>query len=80
MLPNDRQTTDLDFGDDRRPASEVVELEFALDPGLFAGPSDDEALNFEDDFNKLTGELQELLQEERRLNRLVLESLDKVKL
>ena len=59
---------------------EVAELDFALNPGRFVGlPDDDEILDFEDNFNKLSDELQEHLQEERRLNQLVLDSLDKVR-
>ena len=58
---------------------EVKKLDYVLTPGRYVGLAEEEDdFNFEITFNLLKNELNILLEEELRLNRLIVEALDKV--
>ena len=60
---------------------EVRELDYVLTPGRYVGlPEEEDDFNFEERFTKLKAEFLEQLKEEERLNRLILENLERVKL
>lgn len=56
------------------------ELDYVLTPGRYVGLADDEDdFDFKGRFYKLKEEFEEQLQEEKRLNALIVENLAKVK-
>jgi len=60
---------------------EIREKDYVLTPGRYIGlPEEDDDFNFNERFAKLKAEFQEQLKEEERLNRLIQENLEKVKL
>lgn len=59
----------------------VRELDYVLTPGRYVGlPDEEDDLDFNERFSALKAEFEEQLKEEERLNRLILENLDRVKL
>ena len=63
------------------PIDRVRELDYVLTPGRYVGlPDDEDDFDFEERFTKLKAEFEEELKEEERLNALILENLDKVKI
>jgi len=57
----------------------VKELDYVLTPGRYVGlPDDEDDFDFNERFNKLTAELNEQMKEEERLNKKILENLDKI--
>jgi len=60
---------------------EIREKDYVLTPGRYIGlPEDEDDFDFAERFGKLKGELDEQMQEEARLNALIIENLGKVKL
>ena len=58
----------------------VRELDYVLTPGRYVGlPDDEDDFDFNERFTKLKAEFGEQLQEEEKLNALILENLKKVK-
>jgi type I restriction enzyme M protein len=58
----------------------VRELDYVLTPGRYVGlPDDENDFDFKERFTKLKGEFEEQLKEEARLNALIAENLQKVK-
>jgi len=63
------------------PIDRVRELDYVLTPGRYVGlPDDEDDFDFKERFTKLKAEFEEELKEEERLNALILENLDKVKI
>ena len=63
------------------PIDRVRELDYMLTPGRYVGlPDDEDDFDFEERFTKLKAEFEAELKEEERLNALILENLDKVKI
>lgn len=63
------------------PIDRVRELDYVLTPGRYVGlPDEEDDFDFKERFTKLKAELEEELKEEERLNALILENLDKVKI
>ena len=63
------------------PIEEVRELDYVLTPGRYVGlPEEEDDFNFEERFTKLKAEFLEQIKEEERLNRLILENLEKIDL
>ena len=59
----------------------VAELDYVLTPGRYVGlPEEEDDFNFEERFNALKEEFMEQLKEEERLNKLILENLEKIKI
>ena len=59
----------------------VRELDYMLTPGRYVGlPDDEDDFDFNERFTKLRAEFEEQLKEEDRLNALIKENLDKVKI
>ncbi|MFC1634136.1 N-6 DNA methylase [Planctomycetota bacterium] len=59
----------------------VQELDYVLTPGRYVGlPDDEDDFDFNERFGKLKAEFEEQLKEEMRLNDLIAESLEKVKI
>ncbi len=59
---------------------QVRELDYVLSPGRYVGlPDDEDDFDFNERFTKLKAEFGEQLQEEEKLNALILENLKKVK-
>ena len=57
----------------------VKELDYVLTPGRYVGlPEAEEDFNFEERFAKLKAEFMDQLKEEERLNKLILENLEKI--
>ena len=62
------------------PISRVAELDYVLTPGRYVGlPEEEDDFNFAERFTALKAEFEEQLKEEERLNKLILENLDKIK-
>ncbi len=60
---------------------EIRELDYVLTPGRYVGlPEEDDDFDFEERFTKLKAEFMEQLKEEERLNKLILENLEKIQL
>jgi type I restriction enzyme M protein len=58
----------------------VRELDYVLTPGRYVGLAEEEDdFDFNERFTKLRAEFEEQLKEEEKLNKLILENLDKVK-
>jgi type I restriction enzyme M protein len=63
------------------PIDRVRELDYVLTPGRYVGlPDDEDDFDFKERFTKLKANFEEELKEEERLNALILENLDKVKI
>ena len=63
------------------PIARVRELDYVLTPGRYVGlPDDEDDFDFEEKFAQLKAEFEAELKEEERLNALILENLDKVKI
>ena len=61
--------------------AKVSELDYVLTPGRYVGLSEEEEdFNFAERFSALKAEFEEQLKEEARLNKLILENLEKIKL
>lgn len=59
----------------------VAELDYVLTPGRYVGlPDEEDDFNFEERFTTLKAEFEQQLKEEERLNKLILENLEKIKL
>jgi len=59
----------------------VCELDFVLTPGRYVGLADaEDDFNFNERFTSLKAEFEEQLEDEEKLNALILENLQKVKL
>src|SRR5690554_3293733 len=57
----------------------VSELDYVLTPGRYVGlPEEDDDFDFKERFTALKAEFEEQLQEEERLNKLILENLGKI--
>jgi type I restriction enzyme M protein len=62
------------------PIERVRELDYVLTPGRYVGlPDEEDDFDFNERFTKLKAEFEEQLKEEERLNRLILENLEKIK-
>ncbi len=60
---------------------EVRELDYVLTPGRYVGlPNEEDDFDFEERFTKLKAEFMEQLKEEERLNKLILENLEKIEI
>lgn len=60
---------------------EVRQLDYVLTPGRYVGlPDEEDDFDFEERFSKLKAEFLELLKEEERLNKLILENLEKIEI
>ncbi|MCB4204557.1 type I restriction-modification system subunit M [Deferribacterales bacterium Es71-Z0220] len=60
---------------------EVRNLDYVLTPGRYVGlPDEEDDFDFEEIFTKLKAEFLEQLKEEERLNKLILESLEKIEM
>lgn len=58
----------------------VAELDYVLTPGRYVGlPEEEEDFNFTERFTTLKTEFEQQLKEEGRLNKLILENLEKIK-
>lgn len=58
----------------------VAELDYVLTPGRYVGlPEEEENFNFTERFTTLKTEFEQQLKEEERLNKLILENLEKIK-
>ena len=58
----------------------VAELDYVLTPGRYVGlPEEEEDFNFTERFATLKTEFEQQLKEEERLNKLILENLEKIK-
>ena len=63
------------------PVSRVAELDYVLTPGRYVGlPEEEDDFNFSERFTTLKAEFEEQLKEEERLNKLILENFEKIKL
>jgi type I restriction enzyme M protein len=57
----------------------VCELDYVLTPGRYVGlPDEEDDFDFNERFTKLKVEFEEQLEEEERLNRQILENLEKI--
>ncbi|UOD35711.1 SAM-dependent DNA methyltransferase [Deferribacteraceae bacterium V6Fe1] len=60
---------------------EVRGLDYVLTPGRYVGlPDEEDDFDFEERFNKLKAKFLEQLKEEERLNKLILENLEKIEI
>lgn len=60
---------------------EVANLDYVLTPGRYVGlPDEEKDFDFEERFNKLKAEFLQQLKEEERLNRLIMENLEKIEI
>jgi type I restriction enzyme M protein len=80
------QKTDVNYEDMKgfcksATIEEVKELDYVLTPGRYVGlPEEEDDFNFVERFTKLKAEFLEQIKEEERLNRLILENLEKIDL
>ena len=62
------------------PINKVAELDYVLTPGRYVGlPDEEDDFNFNERFTALKAELEELLKEEARLNKIISANLSKIK-
>ncbi len=60
---------------------EVKELDYVLTPGRYVGlPDEEDDFDFEERFTKLKAEFTEQLKEEERLNKIILENLERIEI
>ena len=63
------------------PVSRVAELDYVLTPGRYVGlPEEEDDFNFVERFTTLKAEFEEQLKEEERLNKVILENLERIKM
>jgi type I restriction enzyme M protein len=63
------------------PVSRVAELDYVLTPGRYVGlPEEEDDFNFAERFTALRAEFEEQLKEEERLNKLILENLNRIEI
>ena len=63
------------------PLERVAELDYVLTPGRYVGlPDEEDDFDFQERFTALKTEFEEQLKEEERLNRLIQENLEKIKI
>ncbi|KUG25640.1 type i restriction-modification system, dna-methyltransferase subunit m [hydrocarbon metagenome] len=63
------------------PIDRVEELDFVLTPGRYVGlPDDEDDFDFNERFTKLKAEFEEQLKDEAKLNKLIIENLNKINL
>lgn len=63
------------------PVSRVAELDYVLTLGRYVGlPEEEDDFNFAERFTALKAEFEEQLKEEERLNKVILENLEKIKM
>lgn len=63
------------------PVSRVAELDYVLTPGRYVGlPEEEDDFNFVERFTTLKAEFEEQLKEEERLNEVILENLERIKM
>ena len=63
------------------PVIRVAELDYVLTPGRYVGlPEEEDDFNFAERFTALRAEFEEQLKEEERLNKVILENLNKIEL
>lgn len=63
------------------PVSKVAELDYVLTPGRYVGlPDEEEDFDFKERFTSLKAEFEEQLKEEARLNQVIAENLERIKL
>ena len=61
--------------------SRMAELDYVLTPGRYVGlPEEEDDFNFAEHFTTLKAEFAEQLKEEERLNKVILENLEKIKM
>lgn len=59
--------------------AKVAELDYVLTPGRYVGlPEEEDDFNFAERFSALKAEFEEQLKEEARLNKFILENLEKI--
>jgi len=63
------------------PISRVAELDYVLTPGRYVGlPQEEDDFDFTERFNSLKAEFEGQVKEEERLNKIIKENLEKIKL
>ena len=63
------------------PIERLRKLDYVLTPGRYVGlPDDEDDFDFNERFSKLKTEFGEQLKEEARLNKLILENLEKIEI
>lgn len=63
------------------PVNKVAELDYVLTPGRYVGlPDEEDDFDFKERFTSLKAEFEEQLKEEARLNQVIAENLERIKL